>query len=55
MEKLLKASEYPAEIARVEAAIKKSKSSHLKKEFTKYLNRLRRELAEYQRFQGKAQ
>lgn len=49
----MKASEYPAEIARVKKAIKTTTSPTLKRDYMKYLRRLRSELREYNRLTNK--
>lgn len=42
-----------AEIERVEIALRKTKSEKLKRDYTKYLLKLKRELKEYKEFFGK--
>lgn len=43
-----------AEIKRVEEALQKTKSEYLKADYGKHLKRLKKELAEYRRWKGKA-
>lgn len=49
---MLKANEYPAEIARVKKIIKNTDSPTLKRDSMKYLKRLKKELKEYERLRG---
>lgn len=45
-------AEHVAEIKRVEAALKKTTSPHLKRDYGKHLKRLWRELRDYDRMRG---
>lgn len=46
-------AEHVAEIKRVEAALKKTTSPRLKKDYGKHLKRLRQELRDYDRMRGR--
>ena len=47
-------NEYEAEIARMEDAIRKTKSGHLRADYRKAVGRMRRELKAYDRFKREA-
>lgn len=49
---MLKASEYPAEIARVKKIIKSTDSPKLKRDNIKYLKRLYGEIRDYERLRS---
>ena len=45
-------NDYKAEIKRIELALNKTTSQHLINDYTKYLARLKREVADYYKFNG---
>ena len=47
-------ADYQQEIARVQAAIDKTESEHLRRDYGKYLKRLHREQRDYNRFRKEA-
>ena len=47
---MLKAKDYPAEIARVKKVIATTKSEYMKRHYEKYPKRLKREYAEHLRW-----
>lgn len=47
-----KREEYVAEIRRMEAAVEQTKSEYLKRDYGKAIKRMKKELAEYDKYRG---